>query len=192
LTQKDSAFVPNTYLASQSVFGELESTTEGIELTAPTGLALVSIATPSGGRESLEEAILSIFGVQLPEIGASDVSSDGGARLLGLQANLTFVLLESKSDAATKEFTDKLDRVAYCTDQSDSWCYLHVSGPGLPAMLERVCMLDLEYFPVGAVARTTMDGLGVIILREGADEYLLMSPRSSAGSFLRSIEQSIA
>lgn len=183
--------MPNTYLASRAVFGELDSATEGLELSAPTGLALMSIASPNGGRESLEEAILSIFGVQLPTIGASRVSSDGGARLLGLQANLIFVLLDSQSDGAFKEFTDKLDRVAYCTDQSDGWCYLRVSGPGLPAMLERICMLDLERFPVGAVTRTTMDGLGVIILREAADEYLLMSPRSSAESFLRTIELSI-
>jgi heterotetrameric sarcosine oxidase gamma subunit len=192
LTQKDNAFVPKLYLASQAVFGELDSTTDRLELTAPTELALVSIATPSGGRESLEEAILSIFGVQLPKIGVSGVSSDGGARLLGLQENLIFVLLNSQSDGAFKEITDKLDRVAYCTDQSDGWCYLRVSGPGLAAMLERICMLDLEHFPVGAVTRTTMDGLGVIILREGAGEYLLMSPRSSAASFLRTIELSIA
>jgi heterotetrameric sarcosine oxidase gamma subunit len=192
LTQKDNAFVPKPYLASQAVFGELDSTLEGLELTAPTGLSLVSIATPSGGRGSLEEALLSIFGVQLPRIGASGVSSDGGARLLGLQANLIFVLFDNQNDGASKGFIAKLDRVAYCTDQSDGWCYLRVSGPGLPAMLERICMLDLEHFPIGAVTRTTMEGLGVIILREGADEYLLMSPRSSAASFLRSIERSIA
>ena len=184
--------MPKPYLASQVVFSQLDSTIEGLELTAPTGLSLVSIATPSDGRESLEDTILSIFGVQLPKIGASGVSSDGDARLLGLQANLIFVLFDSHSDATSKEFTDKLDHVAYCTDQSDGWCYLRVSGPGVPAMLERICMLDLEHFPVGAVTRTTMDGLGVIILREGADEYLMMSPRSSAASFLRSIELSIA
>jgi sarcosine oxidase subunit gamma len=59
--------------------------------------------------------------------------------------------------------------------------------------LERICPIDLhpQAFAVGAVARTLMDHLNVIILREGGDTFLLMSARSSARSFWHAVETSI-
>jgi sarcosine oxidase subunit gamma len=70
---------------------------------------------------------------------------------------------------------------------------LRVSGPKSRIALERICPLDLHpsTFPQGRVARTLMEHLGVIILHEGPDTYLLLSARSSAGSFLHAVETSV-
>ena len=60
-------------------------------------------------------------------------------------------------------------------------------------MLERLCPLDLHEsaFPVGAAQRTVMEHMGAVILREGTDEFLLLSASSSAASFLHAVKTSI-
>jgi len=82
---------------------------------------------------------------------------------------------------------------AYCTDQSDSWVTLELTGPNALHALERICPVDLrpDIFTVGSVARTTMEHLGVIIARVGEDQYWLMSASSSAESFLHAITLSV-
>ena len=55
-------------------------------------------------------------------------------------------------------------------------------------------MLDLDDVPPSRKARwraPSMEHLSVIILRDGADSFLLMSPRSSARSFLHAVELSV-
>ena len=68
-----------------------------------------------------------------------------------------------------------------------------MSGTGVRVALERICPLDLDdqAFPEGRVARTAMEHLSVIILRDGPDSFLLMSPRSSARSFRHAVELSV-
>ena len=102
-------------------------------------------------------------------------------------------VLEHEGDDAVAVVIEKLGTAGYYTDQSDSWVMLQIAGPGSRAALERICMLDLhsDAFPVDTVARTTMEHLGVMVLRDGEDSFLLMSARSSARSFLHAVETSI-
>ena len=57
-------------------------------------------------------------------------------------------------------------------------------------MLERLCPLNLsiKIFAIGDVKRTVMDHLNVIIFRKTEKTFMLFSPSSSTGSFLKSIE----
>ena len=105
-----------------------------------------------------------------------------------------FILFEAPDpDRAAETVGDALGPAAYVTDQSDSWAMLRIAGAGARAALERICMLDLDAaaFPEGRVARTVMEHLAAIILRDGPDSFLLMSPRSSARSFLHAVELSV-
>ena len=110
-----------------------------------------------------------------------------------MQKDQTFVLFKFQGDDAVSEIGKALGEIAYYTDQSDSWAMLRISGPRARSILERVCPLDLhqDVFAVGAVARTMMEHLAVIILRTDKDAFLLMSPRSSASSFLHTLETTI-
>ena len=110
-----------------------------------------------------------------------------------MQPDQVFILFAPPHpDRAVETVRAALGPAAYVTDQSDSWAMLRIAGAGIRAALERICPLDLddEVFPQGRVARTAMEHLSAIILRDGEDSFLLMSPRSSARSFLHAVELS--
>ena len=180
-------------LTAQTALNGFRRDFEGVSLAEVGDHASVSVATPMGGGERLGKSIASAYGAKLPAVGKSNLSDDGKARFLGLQPDQMFLLFEHEGDRAVAVVTGQLGDAGYYTDQSDSWAMLRLSGPVGRTALERICMLDLhpETFAIGAVARTTMEHLGVIILREAADSFLLMSPRSSATSFLHAVETSI-
>ncbi|RKF14128.1 sarcosine oxidase subunit gamma [Roseovarius spongiae] len=164
-----------------------------VTLKAPEHLAIVSIALPLGGEDAAKKAIKAAFGVNLPEVGRSDVAKDKSAALMRLSSDQAFALFPCETPDAERQIAAKLDGAAYTTDQSDVWCALEISGTGARAALERICMIDLhpDAFALNAIARTVMEHLGVIIARTGDNTYLLLSASSSAQSFLHALETSI-
>ena len=181
-------------LTARAPLGGYAETFGGIALAEVTGLALVSAAVPNGGDDAFAAALAAGLGAARPATGDSTPGDRYGARLLGMQPDQLFILFEAPDpDRAAETVADALGPAAYVTDQSDSWAMLCIAGAGVRAALERICMLDLDAaaFPEGRVARTVMKHLAVIILRDGADSFLLMSPRSSARSFLHAVEVSI-
>ena len=167
----------------------------GIALAEAAGLSLVSAAVPQGGDDAFAAALAEGFGASRPSTGDSAPGDRLGARILGMQPDQLFILFEAPDpDRAAETVSAALGPAAYVADQSDSWAMLRIQGRGVRAALERLCMLDLDdaAFPEGRVARSVMEHLAVIILRDGADSFLLMSPRSSARSFLHAVEQSVA
>ena len=170
-------------------------TFSGVTLAEAAGLSLVSAAVPQGGDDAFAAALAEGFGASRPSPGDSAPGDRLGTRILGMQPDQLFILFEAPDpDRAVETVSAALGPAAYVTDQSDSWTMLRIEGRGVRAALERLCMLDLDdaAFPEGRVARTVMEHLAVIILRDGADSFLLMSPRSSARSFLHAVEQSVA
>ena len=165
-----------------------------IALVEISGLALVSAAVPQGGDAAFAAALADGYGAKRPATGDSTPGDRDEARILGMQPDQVFILFEAPDpDRAAETVAAALGSAAYVTDQSDSWAMLRIAGTGVRAALERICPLDLdgEAFPEGRVARTVMEHLAVIILRDGADSFLLMSPRSSACSFLHAVEVSV-
>jgi len=71
---------------------------------------------------------------------------------------------------------------------------LAVSGPESRTALMRICSLDLDKdtFVEGAVVRTVMEYLGVIIFHSQADCFLIFTTRSTAQSLLHAVETSIS
>lgn len=165
----------------------------GVEVTELTDIALVSIATPQGGEAALIDALARAYKADLPAVGQSTVSSDGVTRFLGLQPGQTFAMFTHEGDRAVETVSAKLGDAGYYTDQSDSWVILQLSGAQTRDALERICPIDLhpDAFEGGAVTRTVMEHLGTIILRTGNDEFMLLSARSSAKSFLHAVLTSV-
>ncbi|RED45781.1 sarcosine oxidase subunit gamma [Aestuariispira insulae] len=161
----------------------------GITLREVTGRALVSVSIPHGGEAALGQKLSQVYGTIIPAVGESTASPVDNAHLLGLARDQFFILFDEGGQAPLAAVSAKLAEVAYLTDQSDSWAMLHISGPNSRAALARICLLDLhpDHFQTGQVARTVMEHLGVIILRDGADSFLLLSARSSAQSFLHAV-----
>jgi len=79
-------------------------------------------------------------------------------------------------------------------DQTGFWSCLALTGPGARAVLERVWRPDLgdAAFPPGAVARSALSQIPVILWRDGAASYRLMAPRSYAESLFQELEAALA
>lgn len=189
--RKGNVSVPDMTLTAKTPLNGYRESFDDTVLEEVTGIGLVSIATPLGGAAAVKAAAQQAYGCDLPVPGSS--STGGSMRLLGLQQEQVFALFAHDGDGAVAEIEKALGQAGYYTDQSDSWAVLRLSGSAAVPALERICTLDLDEasLPVGAVARTGMEHMNVILLREGTDAFILMGARSSAANFLHAVEQSV-
>jgi len=183
--------VADISLTTESFLGGFYQEFADVTLEEITDISLMSIAQPQRGRTALQKAVRAAWGCSLPVPGASARSKDNTVRLLCLGPDSFMVIFAEGipvRDAATR-----LDGKGYCTDQSDNWVALRIAGPMARTALARICPINLhaDVFPLGAFARTSMEHLGAFVLREGPDEFLLMSASSSASSFLHAITTSV-
>jgi methylglutamate dehydrogenase subunit D len=191
LIPKEGANVASYALIADPFLGGYSHDFGGVELAEVTDISLMSIAQPLLGRDALETVVKAVFGCALPTPGRATVSADDKTRLLCLGAD-SFMAITTGPVPVVK-LAERLGDDGYYTDQSDNWVSLRLTGPlGLQA-LERLCPIDLhlDVFAVNSYARTSMDHLGTIILRQGREDFLLMSASSSAKSFLQAITTSI-
>lgn len=179
----------NYSLSSTTPLNGLSKNFDRISVSEVSDHSLVSMATAQGQYETLEKAIIDTFETTLPIVGRFTDSAVNETRFLGLQNNQCFVLLKNTDIDALDELKEKTANTAYLCDQSDSWAMLALDGERSREVLERICPLDLHpsVFQENTVLRTMMEHLSVIIIREGPDRFLLLSPRSSAQSFLHMV-----
>lgn len=179
-------------LEATSPLGGYSKDFGSVQVEEVTAKALVSIAEPLGSKTKLHSVIKKNLGAEWPEIGTSTFSKNG-YQFLGIQSDMAFALFDHPGGLADTEIITALKDNAYCTDQSDAWVMLAVKGIGVYAALERICPLDVseKAFTVGSVARTQMEHLGVIIIKQENDGFLLISAASSADNFLHAVVTSV-
>lgn len=154
-----------------------------------TDLDLTSLAIPHKGATKLKTAIKNAFGLSMPTPVKS--TADAKNRLLMTQPDQVFAMTPRTKHAETTP-RKAIGDTAYITDQTDAWVVLELSGPASRMALERICQVDLDtdVFKNNQMARTTMEHMASIIIRNGKDSFLLMSGSSSASSFLHAVELS--
>lgn len=184
--------MPDVSLYERTALGGTEPLVEtwpGFTLAEITETALASLATRRGGGQALRTAIEGAFALALPEPGRRAEGNPLSAVWMGHEQwfveaprastpNIVSVLAEAVGETAS------------ITDQGDSWTRLELTGPWTRTVLEKLCPLDLHpsTFPSGAAARTTMEHIGGIIMVLGDGEtFVLLTPRSSARSFLANL-----
>src|SRR6056297_1802469 len=189
---KESVCVADFTLTAEPPLAGTDMVIAGVRLWAPADLAVVSLALPLGREDEARSAIEAGFGAALPGIGKSAVTSES-TRLIRLAPDLAFAVFTHATPDAERVVADRLDGAVYTTDQTDVWVALALSGGNTRRALERICPIDLhpQVFGVDYAARTVMEHLGVLILRTGDDDYLLLSASSSAKFFLHAIEVSL-
>ena len=165
----------------------------GIGLREQVDIGIMSIAVADGSRHQFDSQVRDTLGMPLPETGHSSATGHANTRLLGLQSNQYFYIFGPEQRDSVSDVSHRLGPLGYYTDQSDSWAVLHMTGSECRRTLARMCMIDLEQssFPPGSVARTTIEHLAVIIIADTADSYVLLTPRSSAASFLHALESAV-
>ena len=159
--------------------------------------AILALAVPLGRDDDFARGLKDAYGVERPEAGRA-VRTKDGAWIAALAADqLWWLDAEADLAHALPRTPAALADVAYATEQSDAWAALRLEGEAVREVLARLCMLDLhpDAFTVGAVTRTLMEHMGIVILREedegAAGRFLLLAPRSFAGSFAHAIETSL-
>lgn len=148
----------------------------------------------SGATSEPERTLRERFAAAATSSDAPDDPGDRRARNeAATPADPNATATGAASDTVSDEGAGADDSLLYSSDQSDAWVMLSIDGPRSRRALERVCPLDLhpDVFPLGAVARSLVEHLNAIVLREGENAFLLLSPRSSARDFLHEIETSI-
>ena len=184
--------MPDFQLTSNRPLAGFRKAFDELRLEAPETLGLVSVAPPLGGKQVLDDVLSSSYSCSWPPTGGSSQTHVDGMTLLGLAQDQAFLLFD-ETNTTTASIATALGDHAYLTDQSDSWAMLRMAGPLTRVTLERTCPIDMDpaVFPVGAVTRTQMEHLAIIVHREAVDEFLLLSPTSSARSFLHMIQTSV-
>ena len=169
-----------------------DTTFGALRLRARPDLALVSMAVPLGGEDAVAAAVKRAWGLDLPDARVT-VAAETGPRLMRMGPDQLLVLFSHGAPDAAAVVERALKGAAYVTDQTDTWVGLSLEGPDWRVPMERLCPLDLhdDAFPVGAGARTMMEHMPAIVVREARDSLLSLSAASSAQSFLHALETSI-
>lgn len=190
-----------TTLTAESPFSGNLFKQGDMRLEVVTGFSLVSLSVPVSDADELSQAVKSAYQISLPDVGKSTLSIDLNTRIMGMQSEHYWLLFDeeilpkakTKHSPAVHYVSQKLNGQGYLSDQSDSWIMLQLSGRLSRDVLARTCPLDLHLrsFPGNTVARTTMEHLAVIIICQADNDYLLLSPRSSADTFVHLMQTSL-
>ena len=175
-------------LTPRPALGGLHQTVGTTSLREIAGAGLTVISIPMGEEAAMQVAAKAHFGCALPEVGASALSTETGARVLRVARDRVMILQMPGAGG------DRLpDLPGYRVDQSDYWVLVDLAGPLSVPSLERTCRLDLDAaaFSPGTFARTPIEGVSTILLRLEIDRFLLMAPRSYARSLVHTLTTSL-
>ena len=192
MTRREDVSVAETGLEALPILGGYNQRFGDFHLQERDDLAIVSLAIPLGGEAKATAALKDAYCVELPTT-LSSVSNHRKTRFIRTGQDQYFAIFGRASAFPEREVREALKDTVYTNDQSDVWVVLSLSGSSVRLALERICPIDLHNaaFPLGASARTVMEHMGALIIRDGDDSFLLMSASSSADSFLHAIETSI-
>ena len=158
----------------------------GFALSEVSNLALASLATRRGQETELRSRAKARFDLEPPPPGRT-ASGDGMTFLWTGHEQWFVEVPESAPGGLEALLRETFGDTAAVTDQSDAWANLRLEGTATRAVLEKLCPLDLHpgVFPPGATARTILEHLSAIVtLRDDRSSFSILTPRSSAGSFL--------
>ena len=173
-------------------FGGFNLSVDGGTLSEETGMAIIAVTIRTDAAKGFKTAFKKLFGTDCP---SATTSAEAGKTMIVPSALDQFFILE-KTDPRVLEdkLISALGKHATITDQTDGWGVLSLYGPKTITTMERVSKVDVDsvVFPVGAVARSELEHVGGIVIRQKAKRgeehrFMLLSQRSSAQSFLHSI-----
>ena len=162
-------------LAPEEVWAEVPGEAGALTLEA-VALDRVTEVLPIAEAD-VSEVLREKIGVGLPGPGRTEAAGDVRVVWSGREAALVV--------GAAVEVEGAL-----CVDQSDGWAALRLGGE-VRDVLARLCPLDLreESFPVASSARSLLRHVHVLLARVSEGEWLLLVPRSMAGTVLEELTE---
>ena len=163
-----------------------------IRISALPKKEIYSLAIKLGKDKKASNLIENIYNCPIPKPGKSEVAYKHSLKVLRLSTDQLFIIFDSQHLHEIESNFRKLAEAFYITEQTDAWSGVKVSGKRIIECLERICPINLsiETFKVHSFARTIMEHLNTIIIRNKRNEFELFTNSSSENSFLHAIETS--
>ena len=148
---------------------------------------LISLAIARNEETAFNAAFKKTFGKAPPK--PSELIAVKGGYVMWASPDQYLILLAGENINADKDIAEKMGACAYATLQSDGWASINLKGGGAKSkslydVLERFIPLNLRQAPEGFAARTSAHHVAVIVMKYNETEIQLLTPRSSARSFL--------
>lgn len=156
----------------------------GVRIQLIHPVSIVWIAAKPGKSRALASALKAEFGLSLPAIGQS--VSGGGVRLCWCGPEQYFAIAQAMGEG---ELFSRLKAsagvAAALAEQSHGRVMLRLQGPFAREVLARGTGLDVHAtrFPKNSSAMTSMAHVGVHLVAEGGDAFILSVFRGFAESF---------
>ena len=143
---------------------------------------LISLACVLGNETEFKAKFISTFAKAPPEPNQI-IEIEGGYAMWSGQDQYMIILTGENIDADL-DLSKKFRGAAYTTLQTDGWASLELIGTKSFDVLERFIPLDIRRAPKHFAARTSAHHIAVMVLKFSETKFLLLTPRSSAHSFL--------
>lgn len=158
-----------------------------VTLHETPNVALASVAARLGQETACNTVLRDLLGTDLPGPGKAALGDSFDALWTGPDQWMICAPYATHEDLADIVKT-RLGPSASVTEQSDAWVCLDLIGPGVNAVMERLCNLDIHMMEMGDATRTTIDHLGCLVVRRTPmNGFRILGPRSSAESLFHAI-----
>lgn len=162
---------------------------KGLSISELTEYELISVAVAQGQNKVFEDQLQKALKTVPPK--PNQVLPAEGGRIMWTGQNQYMVILEQQNIQADRELASKLADCAYCSLQTDAWTGLRVVGEHVMDVFERFIPLDLSNTAMDFAARTSAHHHAVMVVKNQDGSILLLTPRSSARSFLNALIHTI-
>ena len=159
--------------------------------------AILALAVPLGGDEAFAEALRTACGVERPQAGRAARTADGGW-IAAVQADQLWLLDTNGAPLPSRPSSPTPPTPRSSPTPGPRSSSRAQTAEGLSATCSPASSCSTSTPPPFPSARSrarSMEHMGVVILREedsgGASRFLLLAPRSFAGSFAHAVETSL-
>jgi methylglutamate dehydrogenase subunit D len=152
----------------------------GVIAVAAGDRGVATVLVRKGKIAELADRVGLCFGIALndrPKRACGD-----GLTFLGVGPGKWLAMSEQAGFVA--DLAVRLEGLASVVEQSDALAILQLSGPALPATLEKGFQIDLGSFAIADCAVTSVNHLGATVWKTDNDRFEIAVSRSVVGSFL--------
>jgi len=144
---------------------------------------IVSLAVAQGQEKTFMQIFKKTFGMFPPKPAKAIALKDGFA--IWSTPDQYFLILDNHTIDSDRHIAATFSGTAYTTLQTDGWACIDIMGESIYDILDRVLALDLRNASLYFATRTSAYHMAVIIVKLSDRSFRLMTPRSSAHSFIK-------
>jgi sarcosine oxidase subunit gamma len=177
-------------LVEESALNGFSQIREGLSVSEVTNFELISIAAARGAERDFEKRFTKTLKISPPNPNQVAPIEDGSVIWTG--QNQYLVMLGTQDVHADVKLGETFGESAYAVLQSDGWACLQLTGDRFYDVMDRFIPLDLRRAEKDYAARTQAHHISVIVVNQLDESWLLLTPRSTAHSFLDALTHVIS